>query len=322
MFKEEMISQMNASGKRGEPFIFIIDFEMKNCIFSYLSHLSNEVFFFTKQYNHLPENTIYTQPFYFERKPVNYSIYQAAFNTVNEKIRKGYSYLTNLTFPTNLHTNLNLQEIFMRSNSEYKLFVLNNFVSFSPECFVKITDGIISSYPMKGTIDAAIPEAEHKILNDPKETVEHYIIVDLIRNDLSQVATDVMVERFRYIDKIATNEKTLLQISSAIRGNLPSDYRENIGDIIFALLPAGSVSGAPKPSTLDIIRSVELDCRNFYTGIWGIFDGTNLDSAVIIRYIEETREGLIFRSGGGITANSKDESEYQELIDKVYVPFT
>jgi para-aminobenzoate synthetase component 1 len=322
MNKDEMIKQMNTAGKEGEAFVFIIDFEMQNCIFRILPLPDKDVFFYMQHHSHLPKDIIYTKPFHFEKRPIDFPAYKSAFNNVMDKIRKGYTYLTNLTFPTVLYTNLSLEEIFMRSTSAYKLLLANNFVSFSPECFVKIENSIISSYPMKGTIDAAIPDAEKRILNDPKETAEHYIIVDLIRNDLSQIATDVVVERFRYIDKISTNEKTLLQVSSAIRGQLPLNYRENIGDIMFSLLPAGSVSGAPKPSTLNIIRSVESESRNFYTGIWGIFDGTNLDSAVIIRYIEQTPNGLVFRSGGGITANSKAESEYQELIDKVYVPFT
>jgi para-aminobenzoate synthetase component 1 len=175
---------------------------------------------------------------------------------------------------------------------------------------------------MKGTIDAAIPDAERLILNDVKETAEHYTIVDLIRNDLSRVASEVRVERFRYIDKIFTNGKNLLQVSSVIKGQLPADYNQHLGEIIFSLLPAGSISGAPKKATIDLILKVEKDNRNYYTGIFGVFDGTNLDSAVMIRYIEQTSQGLVFRSGGGITTNSKAESEYQELIDKVYVSFT
>ena len=313
---------MNHAGKNSKAFVFIIDFDMNNCILKFLPMVDKDIFFSMNWYSHIPENIASFSPFFFEKTPVAFSIYKKAFDTVSDKINKGYSYLTNLTFPTTLNTNLSLEEIFIRSRSAYKLLVANKFVCFSPECFVKIENGYISSYPMKGTMDAAIPKAEELILNDSKETAEHNIIVDLIRNDLSQVATEVEVMRYRYIDKISTNEKTLIQISSEIRGKLPGNYKGNIGDIIFSLLPAGSVSGAPKPSTLSIIRSVELDNRNYYTGIWGVFDGVNLDSAVLIRFIEQSGEGLIFRSGGGITSESKAQNEYQELIDKVYVPFT
>jgi para-aminobenzoate synthetase component 1 len=175
---------------------------------------------------------------------------------------------------------------------------------------------------MKGTIDASLPDAEEQIMNDPKEKAEHFTIVDLIRNDLSRIAEQVEVRQFRYIDRVETNGKTLLQVSSEIAGQLPANFRNSLGDNLFSMLPAGSISGAPKDSTLSIIRSVEIDNRGFYTGIFGIFDGTNLDSAVIIRYIEQRVDGKYFRSGGGITSLSNAENEYQELIDKIYVPFT
>ncbi|MCU0473013.1 MAG: aminodeoxychorismate synthase component I [Bacteroidales bacterium] len=322
MNKLEMIKKMNEAGRRGKAFVFVIDFEMKDCIFKPLTALDNSLFFCLNNLIHLPKKTTSQKPFYFNKIPVSFSEYKKAFNTVRDNIQHGNTYLTNLTFPTLLHTDLRLEDIFMRSTSPYKLLVANNFVCFSPECFVKIVNGVIASFPMKGTIDSAIPDAERLILNDIKETAEHYTIVDLIRNDLSQVANEVQVEQFRYIDKISTNGKTLLQVSSVIKGQLPADYNQRLGEIIFSLLPAGSISGAPKKSTIDLIRKVERDSRNYYTGIFGVFDGANLDSAVMIRYIEKTSLGLVFRSGGGITTNSKAESEYQELIDKVYVPFT
>jgi para-aminobenzoate synthetase component I len=88
------------------------------------------------------------------------------------------------------------------------------------------------------------------------------------------------------------------------------------------LLPAGSVSGAPKPKTLEIIRNVEGGNRGYYTGVFGVFDGNTLDSGVMIRFIEQENGKLYYRSGGGITTQSVVSSEYQEVIDKVYVPLT
>jgi para-aminobenzoate synthetase component 1 len=173
---------------------------------------------------------------------------------------------------------------------------------------------------MKGTIDASIPDAEKIILRDPKELAEHVTIVDLLRNDLSQVATDVQVSRFRYIEKIVTNQKDLLQVSSEIRGSLPPDFRMNLGNILATLLPAGSVSGAPKPKTLEIISVAEGEPRGYYTGVFGVFDGTDLDSAVMIRYIEKQNDTFFYRSGGGITTQSSVKQEYQEVKDKVYLP--
>jgi len=173
---------------------------------------------------------------------------------------------------------------------------------------------------MKGTIDASIPDAEKVIMEDQKETAEHYTIVDLIRNDLSMVSKHVRVERFRYIDVIETNEKRLLQVSSEICGNLDDDYKSHLGDILFELLPAGSISGAPKKKTVGIISTVEGSERGYYTGVFGIFDGYNLDSGVMIRFIEYKNGKYYYRSGGGITAFSDPVSEYKEMIDKIYVP--
>jgi para-aminobenzoate synthetase component 1 len=88
------------------------------------------------------------------------------------------------------------------------------------------------------------------------------------------------------------------------------------------LLPAGSITGAPKPSTMKIIEEAEGYDRGYYTGVMGYFDGENFESAVMIRYIENIDGNLVFKSGGGITVLSNAEHEYQELIDKVYLPFS
>jgi para-aminobenzoate synthetase component 1 len=134
------------------------------------------------------------------------------------------------------------------------------------------------------------------------------------------VAKEVHVENFRYIDRVRTHEKDLLQVSSRIAGCLPDNWRRNIGTIMFTLLPAGSVTGAPKRKTVEIIRSVETYERGYYTGVVGLYDGNMMESAVMIRFIEKSGEGMVYKSGGGITVFSKVETEYQELIDKVYVP--
>lgn len=102
---------------------------------------------------------------------------------------------------------------------------------------------------------------------------------------------------------------------------LPDDFNGNYGDLLLKLLPAGSVTGAPKPSTLKIIEEAEGYDRGYYTGVMGYFDGQNFESAVMIRFIEEQNGKFVFKSGGGITALSNAKSEYQELVDKVYLPF-
>jgi para-aminobenzoate synthetase component 1 len=242
------------------------------------------------------------------------------FQEVIRELKYGNSFLLNLAARHKFLTDANLRDIYIASEAKYKLLYKNKFVVFSPESFVQIKNGQISSFPMKGTIDASIPQAEQIILNDKKEKAEHNTIVDLIRNDLSIVAKNVKVKRFRYIDKIESKNSTLLQVSSEITGDLPDDYMESLGDIIFKLLPAGSISGAPKPKTLEIINRVEEYNRSYYTGVAGIFDGEHLDTFVLIRYIENDNGQFYYRSGGGITAMSDQESEYQEMINKIYVP--
>lgn len=112
----------------------------------------------------------------------------------------------------------------------------------------------------------------------------------------------------------------MLQVSSEIMGELDSGYEQRMGDILFQMLPAGSVSGAPKQKTTEIIFAAEGEPRGYYTGVFGVFDGQTLDSAVMIRFIENTPQGRQYRSGGGITSFSQPKREYQEMIDKIYVP--
>ena len=253
--------------------------------------------------------------------PLSLGAYKKRFSIVKRGLRYGNSFLTNLTISTPIETPLSLVEIFRRSSSPYALYLPGRFVCFSPETFVRIEGQTIVSCPMKGTIDAALPDAASRILSDPKERCEHDTIVDLIRNDLGRVAEKVEVARYRYIDTVEGHNGSVLQVSSQIAGRLPSGYQERLGDVILDLLPAGSVSGAPKEATLQLIREAERAPRGYYTGIFGYFDGEIVDSAVLIRYIEQRNGKLYYRSGGGITINSRCRSEYREALQKVYLPF-
>lgn len=252
--------------------------------------------------------------------PLNYEDYTNKFDQVQQHIQAGNTYLLNLTQPTPIKTNYTLQEIYKMANAPYKLRVANTFVCFSPEPFVTIEGNRIHTFPMKGTIDANLPNAVDQIINNPKELAEHIMIVDLLRNDLGMVSNDIKVEKFRYVTTIETGNKKLHQVSSHISGQLPENWKEKIGEILHALLPAGSISGTPKKMSVEIIEEIERYQRGYFSGIFGYFDGTNLYSAVSIRFIEKTDAGLVYKSGGGITADSTTESEYQELLDKIYIP--
>ncbi|HLN52314.1 MAG TPA: aminodeoxychorismate synthase component I [Lentimicrobium sp.] len=257
----------------------------------------------------------------FKVHPVPYATYLQAFNRARLALQRGDTYLLNLTFATPVETQFTLDEIFKRSKARYKLLYKNRFVVFSPERFIWIHDGIVETNPMKGTIDASSPDAERKVLELPKEHFEHNTIVDLLRNDLNMVASNVKVEKFRYIEKIDTNKEPLLQVSSLITGRLPENYIDYLGEIVLKLLPAGSVTGAPKERTVQIIKEIENYRRGFYTGVFGYFDGSSLDVAVAIRFIENINGQFFYKSGGGITALSNPLDEYNELLAKIYVPF-
>ena len=317
---KDTIKCMNEYGQHKIPFVFLIDYDMQiPKVFRIEELEKNNIWISIPEFSNrkIKRNQI---DFVFEKDPIDFIRYKKAFDIVMSAINRGDTFLLNLTFPTNLRTDLTLDKIFDHSTAKYKLKFADQFVVFSPESFIQIRENRISSYPMKGTMDASLKNAEIRLMEDIKEVSEHNTIVDLIRNDLSMIAKNVKVEKFRYIEKIKTHEKELLQTSSEISGELPDDWNESIGDSIFKLLPAGSISGAPKKKTVDIIQKAEGYTRGYFTGIFGYFDGEKLDSAVTIRYIEKQKDNLIFKSGGGITYYSKCEQEYKELIDKVYVP--
>jgi len=313
---------MNYCGAKRIPFVFICDFKKENLLLYEISELEEEgIYLQTSCFSNLPKKSK-KKEFYFDKEPIRLERYQKGFSIVYDAIQRGDTFLLNLTYPTKIETNLTLKEVFDHSKAKYKLLFKDQFVVFSPEPFIRIKGNSISSYPMKGTIDAGIENAQHELLNNIKEVSEHNTIVDLIRNDLSMVAKKVRVEELRYVERIKTHEKELLQTSSKISGELPDDWRSRIGDVIFKLLPAGSTSGAPKKKTLEIIKEAEGYDRGFFTGVFGYFDGENMDSAVMIRFIEKQGDQLIFKSGGGVTSFSECKQEYVELIDKVYVPIS
>ena len=325
MYKQiipDAAEKMNAYGSEGRPYFFMFDFEMEKPQVIPLDRLPDNIIISSSLFDNSERLPQYSKhEIILSSSPISFIDYKQAFDNVIKNINHGNSYLVNLTFPTEIELSEPLDEIFCRSIAKYKLLYRDKFVVFSPETFVKIDEGgRISSFPMKGTIDASIPGAREIILKDRKEKAEHNTIVDLIRNDLSIFAEDVKVDRYRYIDTLFTSEGKLLQVSSEISGCLGDDWKSKTGDIICSMLPAGSISGAPKNETLRIIKESEIDNRGFYTGIFGIFNGHNLDSGVMIRFIEQNDSGYVYRSGGGITSMSDARKEYDEMKKKIYVP--
>jgi para-aminobenzoate synthetase component I len=322
----QIIQYINSLGAARQAFVFLIDFEMQKPVIIPVAtmplHKQLKVGNITIDFSYQEANPC-AKTYTFQKFPISFESFSVAFNHVKQHILGGNTFLLNLTAPTRIETSLSLQEIFDYSQAKYKVLYESTdekFVCFSPETFIKIENDRLSTYPMKGTANADLPNAKEQLLASQKELYEHATIVDLLRNDLAMVSNRRHVERFRYIEEIRTHDKTLLQVSSEIQAKLSPNYHQQLGDILFRLLPAGSISGAPKTKTLNIIQQAEQQPRGYYTGIAGYYDGTNVDSCVLIRYIEETKQGMFFRSGGGITFMSDAEKEYQELIDKVYLP--
>ncbi|QLB44156.1 aminodeoxychorismate synthase component I [Mannheimia pernigra] len=321
---QDFINKANQYGKVKRPFFFVIDFEQeKPLLFPLEEAQASGLFFdFFCKSNIQKRVEKASQLFEFSTNPITFSEYQKGFERVKKEIQAGNSYLLNLSYPTAIETNYSLSEIFANSQAKYKCYLQNEFVCFSPECFVRIEQNRIFSYPMKGTMNADEENAEQKLMASEKEFTEHNTIVDLIRNDLALVAKNIEVTKYRYVEKIQTHRGAILQTSSEICGELAENWQENIGSILAMLLPAGSISGAPKEKTVSIIQLAERGKRGYYTGIFGYFDGESLESAVAIRYIAKTPNGLVFHSGGGITSQSVLEEEYNEILEKVYVPIS
>ena len=307
--------KLNSYGKQKEPFLFVISFDLKNYDIVKLKNIKDDIHFC------IDSDKISHHELQLEKEFIDFEIYKDQFEKVQENIKEGNTYLLNLTSPTKIKNNIPLKKIYDNSNGKFKLYYKDRFVCFSPERFCEIKDNKIYTYPMKGTIDASIKNAQKIILNDPKELAEHTMVVDLLRNDLSIVSKEVRVENFRYCDTIKAGSKELIQVSSKISGSLDKNWNESIGDILTALLPAGSITGTPKKKTTQLINEIEDYNRGFFTGIFGVYDGNSLDSAVMIRFIEKDKNGtLTYKSGGGITCDSNLKSEYDEMCDKVYIP--
>ncbi|MHA8050083.1 aminodeoxychorismate synthase component I [Aquirufa sp. ROCK-SH2] len=315
---EQLYPQLDEWGISGQAFVCLIDFKGENAWAGNLvvaEHLGIKFAF-----DHsLPKKK--SANYSFDKHPIDFESYQNKFLQVQKELKRGNSFLVNLTAETPISCNLTLEQIFEHADANYKLHIPETLVVFSPECFIKIDENHqISSFPMKGT-KTVTDTSKEELIADEKEQAEHATIVDLIRNDLSKVAFPVKVEKYKYIDSIKTHEGNLHQMSSAIQGEVLPELKGKIGSILKQLLPAGSISGAPKDQTLKIIEEIENYDRGFYTGILGYFDGKKFDSGVLIRFIEKKGEQLIFKSGGGITVFSEAEKEYKELIQKVYLPF-
>lgn len=333
--RKETIRRMNALGRAEHPFFFVISHDLEhNLLLEPAGAGEGRTAAFELPLGKMElrgEMPVLPERIRFTPSPCSMSRYAEAFSSVRKHLLRGDSYLLNLCMATPVETNLALRHLFRYARAPYRMLLGRDSrvpdvhgrgcVCFSPEPFVTVRGRTVSTFPMKGTADACTQEARQWLETDEKENRESATIVDLMRNDLSMVASGVQVKRYRYISPVETRGGAILQCSSEISGTLPEDWRSRLGEMMMKLLPAGSVTGAPKEATCRAIAEAEDMERGFYTGVFGFFNGRELDSAVAIRFMEETGEGMAYKSGGGITVMSRMEEEYREAVAKVYVPF-
>lgn len=188
----------------------------------------------------------------------------------------------------------------------------------SPETLVKLEDGILHTFPLAGTRPRGKTEEEDnalekELLADPKELAEHNMLVDLGRNDIGKISKfgSVDVEKYHCIERYSH----VMHIGSTVRGEIRED--EDALSAIDSILPAGTLSGAPKIRACQLINDLENNKRGIYGGAIGYIDFTgNLDTCIAIRIAYKKNGKVFIRSGAGIVADSVPEKEYQECLNK------
>ena len=188
----------------------------------------------------------------------------------------------------------------------------------SPETLVKLEDGVLHTFPLAGTRPRGKTEEEDRrleaeLLADEKELAEHNMLVDLGRNDLGKISKfgTVEVEKLRSIERYSH----VMHIGSTVRGDIAEGY--DALDAIEAVLPAGTLSGAPKIRACQLIGDLENNKRGIYGGAIGYIDFTgNMDTCIAIRIAYKKNGKVFVRSGAGIVADSVPEKEYEECLNK------
>lgn len=252
------------------------------------------------------------------------SEYLENIEIIKNHIKEGDIYQANFTTRFDVESDaspydvyLKLRELNPAAYSAYLNFGDYQILSSSPERMFKKDGDFITSSPIKGTIkrgktDSELGENINKLLNSAKDKAELLMIVDLVRNDLGKIAKTGTVK----VDRLYKAEvySSLVHLVSDISAQLKTDVK--LHDIFRALLPGGSITGAPKKRAVEIINSLETVPRSVYTGCVGIINNDNADFNIAIRTM--THKDGIFRlhAGGGIVADSDVEAEYDEMYLK------
>jgi para-aminobenzoate synthetase/4-amino-4-deoxychorismate lyase len=260
--------------------------------------------------------------------------YAKAIAEIKEHIAAGDTYQVNYTFRLNADFCGSpfgfFCDLAAAQQGRYAAFIETSafaICSASPELFFELKDGVITSRPMKGTLPRALTAeadraAAEALKNSAKDRAENIMIVDMIRNDIGRIAEAGTVETLSRFD--VEKYPTVWQLTSTVQGELKprmnANEREDFGEIMQALFPCASITGAPKAKTMEIIQGLEKSPRGIYTGAIGFIapDGTAQFNVAIRTAVIQNGKAE-YGIGGGIVWDSDADSEYEEALSKAAI---
>lgn len=264
--------------------------------------------------------------FLFPKSDITFDEYKKGFDVIKNEISKGNTYEVNYTFDFSIQTDYSARDIYEYfltiQKTPYNAFLSNEYeeiLSFSPELFFRKNDRHVLTKPMKGTIARGKSEDEDLkniefLHNDEKNRAENVMIVDLLRNDLGKISKvgSVKVPKLFEVE----THKTLHQMTSEVESELLEDV--TLYELFQSIFPCGSITGAPKISTMKVIDDVEKGKRNVYCGAIGLIHGDFCEFSVPIRILQKTKDSTVYkyRVGGAIVWDSEVEDEWNEALIK------
>ena len=317
------IEIIKAEGDLKEAFCRIDELRKNYYLLGYITYDFQKLYFevFDKLENYTPNppkqlGTII--------KPIiSKEAYIDAINKIKEYISNGVTYEVNYTYPSEVLTNLNgidlYEAILEKQKTPYNTYLETpdlTLLSYSPELFFKLKGNKILTKPMKGTAPRLGDNEDEKrrefLYNDIKNRAENIMIVDLLRNDLGRISKTGTVK----VDKLFEIEEhpTVFQMTSEISSELEDDV--SLYDIFKAIFPCGSITGAPKISTMRVIDELEPFSRNIYCGAIGFLSPNECEFSVPIRILYGKDNKYTYHAGGAIVWDSTAEDEWEETLVK------
>ncbi len=305
-----------------------IRYEAKNCFFDNHYNYPKPLLYFEvfENFSSFSPQKIHTQYLISEKPLVSKTEYSNSLKQIKEEISNGNTYEVNYTYPTEVTSSLDGFELYQalleNQTTPYNTFIKNEYetlLSFSPELFFTIKNNKITTKPMKGTVKRGSTPEEDKeniefLKNDVKNKAENVMIVDLLRNDLSKIAKTGSVKVTKLFE-IETH-KTVHQMTSTIEAELETNT--TLYKVFESIFPCGSITGAPKISTMRIIDEVENFNRDIYCGAIGLISPEETVFSVPIRILqkENTENSYLCHTGGAIVWDSDIQDEWEETFIK------